>query len=249
MKVLIAEDEELALERIEGMLLSFDDSIEIVAKTDSKQELKTILLSNTPLDLLILDIELADGRSIELFDEINIQVPTVFATAYDQFALDAFQHLSLGYLLKPVNAQALKATLEKYYRLMASRSNDQEKLAKSPVSSQYKTKLLLKIGTKYIYRDVSDALYFYADDKDIYMVSRQDNRKYPIDTTLEKLEMNLDPAFFFRISRKYIVHIKTINELRGLSNIQLEIRSDRPLLHKLLVSRSKVKAFKNWLNR
>jgi DNA-binding LytR/AlgR family response regulator len=249
MRVLIAEDEELALERIEAMLLSLDNAIEIVAKIDSKQTLKDILLGDTPLDLLILDIELADGRSIDLFDEINIQVPAVFTTAYDQFALDAFQHLSLGYLLKPVSAQALKGTLDKYHRLMANKINVEEGSSQQNEMGLYKTKLLLKIGTKYIYRDVSDALYFFADDKDIYMVSRQDNRKYPIDTTLEKLEKSLDPAFFFRISRKFIVHIETINELRGLSNIQLEIRSDRPLLHKLLVSRSKVKTFKNWLNR
>jgi len=246
MRVLIAEDEELALERIEGMLRSIDAHIEIVATTDSKQELKRILLEEADLDLLILDIQLSDGKSLELFDELEINTPTVFTTAYDEYALEAFKHLSLGYLLKPVSQKDLKSTINKLDQL---KSTDKEAEIHFEAINSFRTKLLLKLGARYVYRNVSDASYFYADDKDVYMISKSDGRKYPIDSSLDKLEQSLDPSDFFRISRKFLVHIDTIAELKSLTNLRYEIRSDHVLLHRLLVSRSKVKDFRNWLNR
>lgn len=248
MNILIAEDEELALERLVHMLKSASEHHNIVATTSSKKGLKELLLQKPALDLLLLDIELSDGKSLELFQEIDISIPVIFITAYDQYAIEAFKYLSLGYLLKPISLQDLKTALSKVDQIKRI-DNEDAQLIRDLGQKGYKEKLLLKIGTKYVYRDVSDVAYFFADDKEVLMVSKKDHMKYPVDLTLEQLDQQLDPNKFFRISRKYIVHLETIKELRGLSNIRLEIRSDYTLHHKLLVSRSKVKSFKNWLNR
>lgn len=243
MRILIAEDEHLAQERIYNMVSSLLDEAEILPLIDSKEELRKVLLLDDNIDLLILDIELSDGRSIDLFSEIAINIPVIFTTAYDQYALEAFQFLSVGYVLKPIQLPALKNAISKASQLMIPKKN-----RFVYTSDIYKSKFLIKTGNKFIYKNVNEAAYFYADGKEVYMVE-SDNRKYLIDHTLEELERKLNPIQFFRISRKIILNIETVQEVRGLSNVRLEVKAPRGTLHPLYISRARIKEFKAWLNR
>ncbi len=243
MRIQIAEDEHLAQERIANMVHSLLPESELLPIVDSKEELRDVLLKRSDIDLLILDIELSDGRSIDLYNEIEIDVPVIFTTAYDQYALEAFQFLSIGYVLKPIQLPELKSAISKARKLIMP-----EKLVAEKDSQRFKSKFLIKAGNKLIYKDVSEAAYFYADGKEVYMVE-SDNRKFLIDHTLEELDRNLNPEQFFRISRKIILNIETVQEVRGLSNVRLEVKAPKGTLHPLYISRGRVKEFKAWLNR
>jgi DNA-binding LytR/AlgR family response regulator len=240
MKILIIEDEPLAAERLQILLASYDASIEVLAVLDSvfsaKQWLETRLLP----DLILLDIELADGRCFPLLGSISPDCPVIFTTAYDQFALDAFQHLSVDYLLKPVTATSLARALNRYKSM---RTGQQE-----IYQSRYKKRFLVKIGTRMSFIETSEVSYFFADGKNVFLVHR-DGMKYPIDVTIDKLESSLDPAYFFRFSRKIIGSVGAIRDIRTFINSRLRISLHAgQSMDEAIVSRERVQAFKQWAN-
>lgn len=253
MKVLIVEDEQLAAERLEQMIQAFDPSIEIVGPFDTVKESSEVIQRTTDLDVLFMDIQLADGKSFEVFDKILCDKPIIFTTAFDQYALRAFKLNSVDYLLKPIRPEELRQALEKFKRL-----NPAERPA--PLSAavlqeiirstqpSFKKRFLVKQGTKILYKSVEDVAYFFAEGKLAYLVSRDLNKQYIIDHTLEELEADLlNPADFFRISRKHIVHIKAIQEVRAsatkLDAVMAGVSEPLP------VSRERATDFKQWLNQ
>lgn len=253
MKVIIAEDEPLAVEKLKKNLKLLLDEVEFLAVVDNTQDLKEAVLSNEDIDCLFLDIELSDGKSINMLDKVEIKCPVIFTTAYDQYALEAFKVLSLGYLLKPIQLEELKESLSKIERLKQNEDwskqiEDLKSLIRQPQSS-YKERLLIKLGSRLLYKSVNEASYFFAEGKNAYMVDGKDNRKYLIDQTLEQLDSSLDPQQFFRISRKYIVNISFVSEVRGLKSTQIETVLSSGTHHALTVSRDRVSDFKDWLNR
>jgi DNA-binding LytR/AlgR family response regulator len=248
MRILIAEDEQLAQERIHSMVSTILPDAEIIGILDSKSDLRQTLLRDQSIDLLILDIELSDGKSIDLFKDMDIEIPVIFTTAYDQYALEAFQYLSVGYVLKPIQLKELKHAISKASQLILTTTQKSADNIWSQEAVAYKEKFLIKSGNKLVYKDVKDASYFYAEGKEVYLVQK-DNRKFLIDHSLEELEGLLNPKHYFRISRKIILNIETVQEVRGLSNIRLEVKAEKGTLHPLLISRGRVKDFKAWLNR
>lgn len=253
MKVLIAEDEPLAAERLTGLLKECDPTIEIVEHLDSVEELVRFFKDSNTVDLLLLDIQLADGKSFEAFEKIQPDKPIIFTTAYNQFAIQAFKHFSIDYLLKPIKKQELQHALDKYRRL-TSKTIQQEDLAmlkemlKSSVKS-FKERFLLKSGNKLQFKTAAEVAYFFADGKEAYLVSKRENRKYIIDHTLEELESLIDPVLFFRISRKFIISIDAIAEVKGLISSRLEVKLNQACEYNLTVSRERATAFKSWLDR
>lgn len=252
MNVVIAEDEALAAERLEELLRLSDPAIQIAGRYDSVQDLVTFFKSNT-VDLLFLDIQLADGKGFEVFNKIDLLTPVIFTTAFDQYALQAFKLYSIDYLLKPIQQNELASALKKFKMLKASQTlNDNQwdvlkELARIPVQA-YKQRFLVKSGNKLLYKHVSQIACFFADGKLAYLVTT-DNRKFMIDHTLEELIRMLNPETFFRISRKFILNIDAISEVKGSVSSGMEVLLNQRVEFPLSVSRDKIVDFKKWLDR
>lgn len=254
MNVVIVEDEVLASERLVAMLQKTGESINIQAILETIEESVSFLSSEKNPDLLFLDIELADGKSFEIFNKINVNVPVIFITAYDQYALQAFKHFSIDYLLKPVQQEDLNAALIKWRRMASHPGavNDQliqltDWLKKEKLRP--KERLLIKSGNKLQYKPTEEVAYFFADGKEVYLYTLRENKKFLIDYTLEQLELQLDNDKFFRISRKVIVNANAIAEIKGLISTRLEVKLSQPCEYELTISRDRSAAFKAWLDR
>ncbi len=254
MKALIIEDEVLAAERLTALLAECDSSIQVIGQLDSIQDVIAYFQSGKNADIVFLDIQLADGKSFEIFDKVRIEVPIIFTTAFDQYALQAFKLHSIDYLLKPIEADDLRNAIEKFKKLSVSKFslNESEIKALKDLLSQksqiYKQRILVKAGNKLQYKPTNSVAYFFADGKTVYMIGK-DGRKNMIDHTLEELEQMLNPEHFFRISRKFIVNFEAVTEIKGLISSRLEVKLNQPLEHELLVSRERVHEFKAWLDR
>jgi DNA-binding LytR/AlgR family response regulator len=241
MRAIVVEDEELAAERLIDLIKAIDPTIEIVAQPDTVADTLHFLKTQPVPDVIFLDIQLADGRSFEIFERASIDSPIIFITAYDQFTLKAFKVNSIDYLLKPVQKEDLRLALEKLKKLNRKGLNgDELDLLKEIIKSKgqsYKQRLVIKAGNKIQFKPAEEVAYFFADGKEAYMVSRKENRKHLIGYTLEELEEILDPRDFFRISRKFIVRADAIAEVKGLISSRLEVKLIQNTEHELAVSR------------
>lgn len=252
MTVAIAEDESLASERLAELVMGFDPTIQIAGRFESVLEL-TSFFKNNRVDLLFLDIQLSDGKSFELFNKVDLLTPVIFTTAFDQYALQAFKLHSIDYLLKPIQQNELYAALKKFKMLRAAQALDGKQwevlkeLSKIPIQS-YKQRFLVKSGNKLLYKQTSQVCCFFADDKLAYLVSN-DNKRFLIDHTLEELEHLLNPESFFRISRKCIINIDAIAEVKGTATSGMEVSLNQKFDFPLSISREKVIDFKKWLDR
>lgn len=254
MNVLVAEDEALAMERLVSMIEAYDSSMVLVATLDSVSEVVKFLQSGKPVDLMFLDIQLADGKSFEIFDTLNVDIPIIFTTAFDQYALKAFKLHSIDYLLKPVQRDELVKALDKFKRIRsdATLTTRHIGLLKDLLESrqiQYKQRIVVKAGNKLLFRQPDEIGYFFADGKEVYMVTQNENRSHLIGYSLEELENILDPNKFFRISRKYIVNVEAIQEVKGTMTSTLEVKLRQPSQGIMTVSRDRANDFKKWLDK
>lgn len=255
MKTIIIEDEILAADRLAELIRSVEPDANIADRFDTIQDSVEYFKSGGNPDLIFMDIQLADGKSFEIFNQAEVSAPVIFTTAYDQYALEAFKTNGIDYLLKPVQKEDLERAIKKYKGLTASAGAFGEKeltalrnLLKTS-SGGYKERIMIKSGNKLQYKPVDSAAYFYADGKAVYMAVRGEGTRFLIDHTLEELEQILDPKHFFRISRKFLVNFNAIAELRGLVSSKLEIKLNQPCEHELVVSRERAADLKAWLDR
>jgi DNA-binding LytR/AlgR family response regulator len=254
MNVVIVEDEALASERLVDMLQKTGESVNILAILETIEESVSFLSIEKKPDLLFLDIELADGRSFEIFNKVNVNVPIIFITAYDQYALQAFKHFSIDYLLKPVQQEDLNTALIKWRRMANQPGTVNDHLIQltdwlNKEKLKPKERLLIKSGNKLQYKPTEEVAYFFADGKEVYIYTLRENKKFLIDYTLEQLESQLDNDKFFRISRKVIVNANAIAEIKGLISTRLEVKLNQPCEHELTISRDRSAAFKAWLDQ
>ncbi len=252
MRVLLIEDEPLAAERLQHLLIGCEPDIEVVEQLESVEEAVAFFCSGKKVDLLFLDIQLADGKSFEIFDKVKVETPIIFTTAFDQYAIQAFKLHSIDYLLKPIQQNDLQQALDKFKRTTSPPALTGEelnalKLLLAQSSDSFKERFIIKSGNKLQYKHASDVAYFFADGKMTFLVSKKENRRFLIDHTLEELETRLDPKFFFRISRKFIVAVDCISEVKGLMSTKLEVKLNQSCEHDLSVSRERAQNFKNWL--
>jgi two-component system, LytTR family, response regulator LytT len=250
MNVLIVEDESLAADKLEQMLKEIDPSIQVLAKTGSITESARWLMQHTP-DLIFLDIQLSDGISFSIFEQVAVNTPVIFTTAYDQYAIKAFQLNSIAYLLKPIRQRDLAESLRKYHTLKSAFSIDFEALLATLQGGEpeYKKRFLIQIGEKIKRVDVADVAYFFALEKGVYLRTTQGNT-YPVEFTLDKLEGMVNPAIFFRINRKYMVHIDAIKNMVAWSRsrVKLELTPKADDEMETIVSIDRAGEFKKWLN-
>lgn len=253
MNVLIVEDEPLAAERLLSLLQKTKEPHTLLGIFESIEETVNFFREGNTADVMFLDIELADGKSFDIFKKVPITVPVIFTTAYDQYALQAFKVFSIDYLLKPIELEDLKNALGKLKKiihqpaLLDQLSQLNEWMAKE--KQKPKERLLIKSGNKLFYKPVEEVAYFLAEGKEVYLFTQKENKKYLIDYTLEELENQLNDQQFFRISRKAIVNVDSISEVKGLVSTRLEVKLTQPSPYDLTISRDRSAAFKNWLDR
>ncbi len=250
MDVVIIEDEMLAAERLQLLIKNYDPSINIIACLESIEESVLWLQTKPAPDLLLVDIQLSDGHSFEIFKKVSLQKPVIFTTAYDNYALDAFQLFSIDYILKPVTAEALGAALNKYKNISSSLAATNYSLLSDQVkenfTNRYKNRFLAKVGSRSFFIFADEVAYFFADNKIVYLVDKEGNR-FIINSTLEKLEPLLDPLDFFRINRKMIIHAKAIEQVKPYFNNRLKlILKSIKAGEEIIISRERVSDFKTW---
>ena len=253
-KALIVEDEELAAERLQKLIKDVDPKIEILSIIDSVESTINWLQNNPPPDLLFLDIQLADGRSFEIFEHIKVQSPVIFTTAYDEYAIKAFELNSIDYLLKPIKIEGLKKSIDKYKKIKEyfSESDLQNKVYNllSSIKNEdktYKNRFLINKGDTLIPVSTNEIAYFYAEDKVNFIVTF-DEKKYFINYSLDTLQEMLDPKLFQRVNRQFILSINSIKKVHNYFNYKLKIEVN-PLIDKdIIISRANVVEFKKWMN-
>lgn len=246
MKVVIVEDERIAVERLLTLLKQYDESIEVVACLESIDETVQYLKQSAHPDLLLLDIHLADGHSFEIFKQVNYHRPVIFTTAYDQYALDAFKIFSIDYILKPVTQEALAAALNKLRSLPAGFSPDFRKLMPLPEENLYKKRFLGKVGQRLFFIGTEKIAYFQADNKIVYLVDTEGNR-YVVEFTMEQLVEQLDPRQFFRLNRSFMVSIHAIQQVKPWFNSRLKLSvQGNSSPEDMVVSRDRVAEFRLW---
>lgn len=250
MNILIIEDELLAAERLKLLLKQYDPSINVVACLESIEESVQWLQTKPHPDLLLMDIHLSDGHSFEIFNQVKLSRPVIFTTAYDNYAINAFQHFSIDYILKPVTAETLAKGIQKYRSLAHTfYPPDYSVLVdqlKENTLTRHKDRFLAKIGSRTFFIQTDEIAYFYADNKIVFLADREGNR-FIINYTIEKLEPLLDPYLFFRVNRKMIVHSKMIDLIKPYHNNRLKLSlRNLNLQEDIIVSRERVNSFRKW---
>ncbi len=251
MKVLIIEDEKPAARRLNRMLGK--QQVEVSTMLHSVAEAKDWFLTNEHPDLIFLDIQLSDGISFEIFEEIEIKSAVIFTTAYDQYALEAFKLNSIDYLLKPIDEDDLCIAIEKFKSFKPQQEtsvvsfNEIKQLLLKDNERTYKSRFTIKVGQHLKIIEADDIECFYSKDKATYIYVSS-GRSYLIENSLEQLEEQLNPKHFFRISRKFFININAINDIVSYSNTRLKIQLHKFQENELVVSRERVKEFKNWLD-
>lgn len=250
MKVIIIEDEQPAKNRLERMLKECNPVIEVVEWLEDVESSVEYFKTNPIADLVFMDIQLADGVSFEIFQETNINVPIIFTTAYDEYALQAFKVNSIDYLLKPFQKEDLEKSIEKLQALKQSENSSALLTSLLDDFSQqkkvYKKRFLIKLGTQYLPVDVEEIAYFYAEDKMVY-AKLFSERKFLIDTSLDDLEKQLDPVNYFRVNRKVLANQKGIATIHQHFNGKLKLELTPDFDTETLVSREKSTPFKKWM--
>lgn len=249
MNTIIIEDEKLSADHLGNLLRKVDPGISVVAVFDSVKSSIDAFRKGMKADLLFLDIHLGDGLSFEIFNEVVTDTPIIFTTAYDEFAIRAFKLNSIDYLLKPVGYDELAAALKKFDRLNRRTIPavlDHLMDAYGMMNKQYKQRFMVRTGETIISVKTGEISHFLSEEGIVLLITRE-NRRFPVDFTLDQLEAMLDPGEFFRINRKVILSIQVIQKTGSYFNSRLKVTS--PLLHSdhAVVSRERVNEFKHWL--
>ncbi len=249
MRILIVEDEEPASGRLIKMIGQIDASATIAGVIDSVADTVKWLNEQPPPDLMIMDIQLSDGISFDIFAEVDVKCPVIFTTAYDEYALKAFKVNSIDYLLKPVKKEELAAALSKFtsfHRTMTHRDLHELTGQLKKAMSQYQRRLVIRYRDLIKVVPLEDAAYFYSSGK-INFVCTADNHQYPVDHTLDDLETMLDPVRFFRINRQLIVSFEAIDRMIAWSKSRVKLELKPPSDQEAIVSAERSSPFKEWL--
>lgn len=249
MEILIIEDEKPAADRLRKLVSALLPDVRFYGHIDSISSAVKWFESHQAPDLIFCDIQLADGHSFEIFEQIKVRSPIIFTTAFDQYAIKAFKLNSIDYLLKPLDPAELKAAIHKFQQQSISKSLDIHALKDMLLSdNRYKERFLVKIGEKIHSLPVSDVSFFYTAEKATYLQNHE-GRKFIIDYTLEQLENLLNPSRFYRLNRKYIASMESIDGIFAYSNSRLKVTLKKCDDNDILISREKTASFKAWLDR
>lgn len=252
MRALIIEDERLAADHLLKLVNQVDSTIEVIHRFDTVKKTVAWLKQNPHPDLAFFDIQLADGLSFEIFEQVEVGCPVIFTTAFNEYAIKAFKVNSVDYLLKPIDFDELKAAIVKFKRNLPGFQAIQYREVVSNMmhmlTENYKQRFVIKVGEHIKSIPVTDILYFYSMEKATFLHTA-DNHNYVIDHSLEQLEGLLDPELFFKINRKYLITMAAITDIISYSNSRLKIELKHHTGMDAIVAREKVGKFKDWLDR
>lgn len=248
MKALIIEDEVMAAQALQKLLGEVSPNMEIVGVLESIEESVEWVENNPMPDLMFMDIHLADGSSFAIFDKVNVTCPVIFTTAYDEYALKAFEVNSIDYLLKPISKEALVHALNKYHTLAEKRVNaDQidKLLSHLGEKKRYRSCFLLPERDKLVPLPVDIITYIYIDAKTVKIFTTN-GKTYYMNHTLDDIMNELDPQMFFRANRQFIVSRQSIRDVSVWFGNKLAINLNVETPEKIIVSKARVSEFKTW---
>ncbi|HZF64114.1 MAG TPA: LytTR family DNA-binding domain-containing protein [Chitinophagaceae bacterium] len=259
MKILIVEDEELAVKKLTKTVSAVDEKAEIIGVADSIKSTVEWLENNPAPDLILMDIELADGQSFEIFNLTQVKSPVVFTTSYDEYALQAFKVNSIDYLLKPVQKEDLQLAMNKYQQMKQMYQKGENKpesnidqiikeLQQKLQPKEYRKRFLVKLSQKLVSIEVEDIAYFFSDGR-LNFFKTFDNKKFIVDYTMDELEEMLDPNLYFRISRSFFVSIDSVDQIHDYFGNRLLLHLKPEIDKESIVSREKVSDFKKWMGK
>lgn len=253
LNIIIIEDEKPAARLLQRKVEKL--GLQVNTLLHSVEESIAWFQNNPHPDLIFLDIQLSDGLSFELFEQIDIKSAVIFTTAYDEYALRAFKLNSIDYLLKPIDEEELSFAITKFKTQFQSRNIGKissldfeaiKRMLANPVEKEYKKRFSVKIGQQLKVISIDEVECFYSENKGTY-IHTLDNRDYLIDSTLEVVETEINPKDFYRISRKYIIPLKAVKEIQVYSNSRLKIILPTYKDDEVIVARERVSEFKNWI--
>ena len=242
MKVVVIEDEKMASKRLVKMIAKLDKDIEVAAVLEGVEESVKYIDANGCPDLFIMDIQLSDGISFEIFDLSDVTCPVIFTTAYDEYALKAFKVHALDYLLKPIKESELTEAIDRFQDIHASQSESVRQLS-YPGKSK---KLLVKIGHNLKVLELDEAAYYYSESKISFFMDK-DGKRYPVDYSLDRLEKLLNPNRFFRVNRQYIINEDSIQNMVSYSTSRIKLHVQPEPRNDVIVSKEKASRFRKWL--
>jgi DNA-binding LytR/AlgR family response regulator len=249
-KVLIIEDEKPAAEWLKQLIVKFDPQISILNVIDSVSGAVEWFQKNQAPDLVFMDIQLADGLSFAIFEQVKVPCPVIFTTAYEEYAIKAFKVNSVDYLLKPIAYNELEAAFKKFgakQQAVPEVTIELLNKVKDMLQKQYKTRFVIKVGEHLKSIPVENILFFYSLEKATFLCTA-DFKTYLVDYSLDRISEMVEERRFFRINRKYILNNQSIADIVFYSNSRLKIKLKKPDEESIIVSRDKVAAFKEWLD-
>ncbi len=253
MKVIIIEDEIIAYRNLVRLIENYDSSILIEEPLPTVERAIKRLSDQNPPDLIFMDVQLADGLCFEILNSINLETPVIFTTAYNEYAIKAFQTYCVDYLLKPIGPETFTNSMEKFFRYYYKKENPDTSNQLNKLIQDYYTSLspqklrfLVKSGKKYKSIPIEDIAYFYKED--ITWVYCWNGQRYLLDESLSELEKKLPQENFFRLNRQFIAHIKSIIELLTYSRSRLKVKLEPSPPPEIFVSQATANSLKKWLN-
>ena len=249
MKVLIIEDEAPAYRRLIKLIGEIDKSVEIMGVIQSVKEGIEWFQNNPAPNLIFSDIQLADDLSFTIFKDLNITVPIIFVTAFDEYAIKAFEFYSIDYLLKPISIDNLKVSLTKYRTIHNNASmNNFDELVKKLSENSYRERFLVYSGDALIPIPCNNIAYFNSEDGATMLITHE-NKRFYIDESLDTLENELNHKIFFRANRQFILSINAIHKINNYGIQKLKITIKPEIKEDIIVSKLKASLFKKWMNR
>ncbi len=252
MKALIIEDEVLAAQSLQKLITEVAPDTEVIATLQSIEESVAWFDENPMPDLVFMDIHLADGSSFAIFEQVQITCPIIFTTAYDEYALKAFEVSSIDYLLKPINRNDLTRAMNKFNAFVGEKSNNNEAidalLRQIGMKKSYKSCFLVPERDKLIPLATANIAYFYIDTKTVKAITL-DEHTYYMSQTLDDIMLQLNPDDFFRANRQFIVSRKAVKDLTIWFGNKLSLNLTVKIPEQIIISKAKVSEFKNWFSK
>lgn len=254
MKIVIIEDELHAADALETVILKFRPETKILSKIESIAESVEWFSRNDSPDLIFCDIHLSDGSSFEIFKQVEINVPVIFTTAYNEYAIDAFKLNSIDYLLKPIKREDVVAAIKKYEAVQQNNlAGEMDKLKQLLQNSEQwksresKSRFMVKSGQTIKVISTKDIAYFLAEEGVVLLVTCQ-GKRFVVNYTLDQLEADLDPTSFFRANRQLITNIEAVKEVNPYFKGRLHLMLEPSPKEDQIISSNKASAFKDWLD-
>lgn len=248
MKIVIVEDEPAAASQLKFLLreIGVEDPVETVI--ESVEEGIKWFTSHPSPDLIFSDIQLADGISFDIYEQVHLKTPIIFTTAFDEYAIRAFKHNSVDYLLKPIDEDSLRFSIEKFQNQQLMQQERLNELIQQQVfmPKAYRKSFLVKFRDKLLPIKTEEFAYFFIDNGLVYG-QLCDGRKLVIDFKLEDLEGQLDPAEFIRANRQYILSRESVVEIESHFNSRVNVKVQPVAGFPIIISKEKVTPFKKWL--